>query len=389
MGKEKREGKRKMNAIRVIHCADVHIGAELSSLGSHAGQRREEVFGTFENIVSRCREEKIQLLLISGDLFESSGIDKNYVDSVKQTLKKIPDTIVAISPGNHDYISVDSPYLENGWPENVHIFKSGLEYMEFRDLGLRLWGAAFTGSYCDESMLKPVKIPDDNFINICIMHGDLVTENQTSRYNPITARQIGTSGMDYIALGHIHKRTEILSAGSTYYAYCGCPEGQGFDELDAKGIYQGTVGKGHCALEFCPVCKRMNLEISVDIGGVSSCSEIPGKILSALKQQYGASYPDHLYHVILDGSIDPALRLDCAAITARMESQTYFMKISDHTRPAVNLDALAEELSLKGIFTRRMKEKIAHASGSDREKYERAWQLGIKAFDGEVAYHED
>ena len=58
-----------------------------------------------------------------------------------------------------------------------------------------------------------LKEADDNMINILIYHGDLVSENQTSKYNPITVREIENSNFDYIALGHIHSATTLQRAG--------------------------------------------------------------------------------------------------------------------------------------------------------------------------------
>ena len=78
-----------------------------------------------------------------------------------------------------------------------------------------------------------------------------------SDYNSVTPGFIESSGMDYIALGHIHKHTEIRRLGKTFYAYPGCPEGMGFDELGEKGVYIGEISKGGNSLEFLPTARRM------------------------------------------------------------------------------------------------------------------------------------
>lgn len=382
-----------MNQIKILHCADFHLGAELSSIGSHAKQRREEILITFYRIVTICKEEDIELLLIAGDLFEGSNTDRNIINSVKEALASIPNTIVAIAPGNHDYVSIDSPFADGVWPENVHIFQLGLESIEFREKGLRLWGAGFTSTYVNQPLLVETDIPEDDKINICVMHGDLVAENQTSNYNPISPALIRLSGMDYLALGHIHKRTTVLQSGGTQYAYCGCPEGKGFDELDEKGVYIGTITKGRADLAFRPVCKRMNLEVHVDISSAATNTEVAEIAIHTIKNQYGEKFAEHLYKVILEGALDAGFAPDCVAIALRLQNALYFIKIRDATHLAINFEELAKETSLKGIFTRKMLDKLNQSLESNREQealqYKRALYIGIKAFDSEVTLNEN
>jgi exonuclease SbcD len=382
-----------MNQIKILHCADLHLGAELSAIGNQAKQRREELLITFYNIVSICKEENIKLLLIAGDLFDGSNTDKNIIYSVKESLSQIPNTIVAIAPGNHDYVSIDSPFANGVWAENVHIFQSGLQSIEFKGIGLRLWGAGFTSTYVTRSLFHEMDFLQDDQINICVMHGDLVAENQTSNYNPISATQIRFSGMDYLALGHIHKRTDLLQSGATYYAYCGCPEGKGFDELDEKGFYIGTITKGRADLTFCPVCRRMNLEIHVKINSAATNNEVAEIVIHTIKQKYRETFADHLYKVILEGALDEGFAPDCVAIALMLQSELYFIKIKDETHLAINFDELSKETSLKGIFVRKMLDKLNQSIASNNEQgaseYRRALYIGIKAFDSEVTLDEN
>ena len=382
-----------MSKIKILHCADLHIGAELASIGNKARQRKEEILMTFDNIVHICKEENIELLLIAGDLFQSSNVDNAIVNSVKTSLKSIPSTIVAIAPGNHDYISIDSPFLNDDWPDNVHIFKSKLEAIEFEKIGLRLWGAGFTSTYVTSPMLDIIDVPSDDMVNICAIHGELICENQTSNYNPISATQLRFGNMDYVALGHIHKRSDVLKVGNTYYAYCGCPEGQGFDELDEKGVYVGTITKGKCDLEFRPISKRMNVELHANISGANTNNEVAEIVLRTIKIKYGELYGNHLYKVILEGAIDGNFKLDCEAVAIRLESKVYFIKLRDETHIEIDINSLAKEASLKGIFVQKMMNKINKSldSGNDAnvDQYRKALYIGLKAFDGEVGYNEN
>lgn len=114
-----------------------------------------------------------------------------------------------------------------------------------------------------------------------------------SRYRPIPLQQIAQSGLDYLALGHVHACSGVQLAGKTAYAYPGCPEGRGFDELGDKGFLAGEVDKGSVKLRFVPFAKRRYEIVTVDVTG----REPLEAICEALPQHTEAD----IYRVILTG----------------------------------------------------------------------------------------
>jgi DNA repair protein SbcD/Mre11 len=385
-----------LKQVKIMHCADMHLGAELKTLGRRAVTRRVEMKRTFMNILKLCQVENIQLLLIAGDLFDNVHVQENMLEEVRDGFASLTDTIVAISPGNHDPLTEDSPYLlKDFWPENVIIFKSKLEKFDIESLGVHLWGAAFTGTYEIMPLLQSSTIPNvnngdyqDEFINICIIHGDFVAPKQKSNYNPITETQLRNSRMDYVAMGHIHKQTEVLKAGDTYYAYSGCPEGRGFDELDEKGVYLGTISKGLCRLEFKRTCQRMNVELHVDIAEALNSKMATDIVRDKMIAKYGESFSENLYKVILEGMISNNASIDCDVIKNEL-SEIFFVKIKDHTTIEVDFDTIDTETTLRNIFIRKMLERINDAKPDQKESLNTALKLGMKAFSGEVKYNED
>lgn len=379
-----------MKQVKILHCGDVHLGSELTTLGRSAVTRRAEIKKTFMNILKLCQTEEIELLLIAGDLFDNVHVNQNTLEEIKNGFTSLKNTIVAIAPGNHDPLTEDSPYLaKDFWPENVIIFKSQLEYIEIKNLGVRLFGAAFKETYVETPMLKNITVPKDEMINICVLHGELVPSNKKSNYNPITETQLKNSKMDYVALGHIHKQTDVLKAGNTYYAYSGCPEGRGFDELDEKGVYLGMVSKSFCKLKYHKLCKRMNIELHVDISDVINSKIATDIILDKMKSKYRDTYPDNLYKVVLDGMIAENVCIDSDEIKAALNDEVFFIKIKDNTTINIDFDSIAKEATLKSIFVRKMLQRINVSKPEERKCLDSALKLGIKAFFGEVKYNED
>ena len=73
--------------LKIVHCADLHIGASSSHLPSDlAAQRSEELRAAFLNIINYCKEKSVDALLICGDLFDSPKPLKKDCDFVRNAL---------------------------------------------------------------------------------------------------------------------------------------------------------------------------------------------------------------------------------------------------------------------------------------------------------------
>lgn len=376
-----------MNTVKILHCADIHIGASLSFLGAAAENRRRETLLTFEKIVDLCNYNNVQVLAIAGDLFDSDSVEKSFVDAVFQKIASVPNIKVIFAAGNHDPLNSQSPFVKYRTPENLYILGVNETVFTFSDINLRVYGRSFETAFLNGKPSPDIKPQNDGFINLMVQHGELKSDLE-SEYNSITREFILSSGMDYIALGHIHQKTEIGHLGNTYFAYCGCPEGQGFDELGEKGVLMGEIGKNICNLEFIPTAKRLHIHEKIDIINTEP-SAITEKCLETLKNIYGDTYTENLYKLELTGEIPPETVIDVADITARLSEKVYFVKIKDGTQPAINLETISQEKSLRGIFVKKMLEKINNADNEDRKKYERALELGLKAFISEVKFDEN
>lgn len=82
--------------------------------------------------------------------------------------------------------------------------------------------------------------------------------------------------------------------GSVPYAYCGCPEGRGFDELGDKGFLAGQVSLEGAELQFVPFARRRYRIMEVDVTDGD-----PAALVSAALP---AGAEEDIYRVVLTGS---------------------------------------------------------------------------------------
>lgn len=377
-----------MNTVKILHCADIHIGAAESFLGIAADKRRYETLLTFERIIDTAASEGVRIIAAAGDIFDSNRVEEGLVNAVFEKIASVPEIKVVLALGNHDPMSAQSPFKNRKLPQNLYVLGTKDDCITFDDLKARVYGRSFEDVYLKGEERFSITPPEDGYVNLMVLHGELKSD-LNSNYNSVTAGFIKQSGMDYIALGHVHKRTEPQKTGDTYYAYCGCPEGQGFDETDEKGVYIGEIGRGLCELQFVPISKRRHICESVDITGITSSAEISAAVTAQLKEKYGDGFGENLYKIELTGSVKEDFNLNLTEILSRVSEKVYFAKIKDRTELLIDTEKLANEVSLKGLFVKNMLEKISNAPDGERAELENALKLGLKAFGTEVAYDED
>ena len=371
-------------------------------------QRKAEVLQSFLRIVEYCRDEEVDILLIAGDLFDSENVEEAVIQQIKAAFSTIPATDVYIAPGNHDPYTITSPYRQSGWSGNVTIFGSTPRVIENREKGCRIWGCGFESCYVTDRLLMGVRLPKDELINIGILHGQLVGKSGKSEYNAITDEDIEKSGIDYLALGHVHRQTKVNRIGDTLYAYSGTIEGQGFDEDGIKGFYTGELsklllGRHELITEYVSTSRRRYYHVDVDVSGATDRAEVVDRICRAAQSVTEDDaftvllsenrVEDNLYKITLTGDIGEDAAVSVEELSAQLSGKFFYIKLRDNTRLLLDYEELAKENSLKGMYTARMLDGIRAQEQAGNEKgaglYRKALELGIRAFDGEVGVDEN
>ncbi|MBR2481704.1 MAG: DNA repair exonuclease, partial [Oscillospiraceae bacterium] len=186
--------------------------------------------------------------------------------------------------------------------------------------------------------------------------------------------EIAATGLDYLALGHIHQQSAVQKAGQTHWAYPGCPEGRGFDELGEKGVLAGEIGKGSAELRFMPLARRKYEILTVDV--------TDREAEEAVRQALPASAAMDIIRVRLVGETEEK-GVDLYRLQERLGGLCYALELRDETTVRLDLAAAAGEESLRGLFLRRMREKIADAETDEEKRIaEDALRMGLAALSG-------
>ena len=357
--------------IRILHAADLHMDSPFEGLSSQqASLRRREQRGLLHRLAELAEESGAQLMLLAGDLLDSTEAYAETGAMLVSALGKL-NIPVFIAPGNHDFYSLRSPYARLQLPENVHIFtESRLQSVVLEDLGVRVWGAGYTDRVCPPLLEGFAPVKEADMLDILCFHGELAP--LTSPYAPCSEEELAQSGIDYVAMGHIHRFSGLRQAGKTYYAWPGCPEGRGFDETGEKGVILADVAQGRCKLRFVPLCSRRYETLRIEVGEDALASA-----LAALPE----GTERDIYRLVFCGECDGGV--DLAAVRSAIEERFFALQLRDETRPRRELWEAVDENSLTGLFLRRMRSRLeAAADDAERQRLLTALRCGLSALEG-------
>ena len=357
--------------LKFIHAADLHLDSAFAALSPEkARQRRREGRFLVERLAELTRREGADALLISGDLFDGREVYPETLECLRDSFAAL-DARVFIAPGNHDPYRSGGAYERVNWSENVHIFKSGhIEAVEWAEKHAVIYGAAFTATQRFDRPLEGFAAPKDGRIHLMVLHADV--GGGESSYGGVRSDEIAASGLHYLALGHIHQRSVPEKTGETVWAYPGCTEGHGFDETGEKGVLIGEIGEGSMALRFHPLAKRKYEILTVDVTDRDT--------EAAVRQALPASAETDHIRVRLVGETE---KIDCCRLQEKLGGLCYALELRDETRLRIDLTEAAGEDSLRGLFLRRMREKIAAAETEEEKRIaEDALRMGLAALSG-------
>jgi len=371
--------------VRIFHAADFHLDARPPAfLGrDRAAQRREERLLAFNRIMAMARECEAELVLIAGDLFEDSHVRRQTVRRAAEEFRRLAPAWVLIAPGNHDPFTPEGFYRAYDWPENVHVFRPGWSQWPLPDGRCVVSGFGWDRPRITEPMLAQCPRAPSDCIHIVLLHGDVLAVNDDSPYLPVRSEDLAACEADYIALGHVH-RAEPPAAGPLGQNWMnpGAPEPLDFGEsANLRGVVLGTVGKGERDLRLEPVEPTREYRLcTVAVDGLDGEPAVAERVRRCLP-------PEHrrrdLVRVRLTGTLEPGVKLSTAELAGLLEGDFYFLELKDATRPAYDIEGLAQERGLRGEFVRLMRERIAAAAGeSEREELREALELGLAALEG-------
>ncbi len=271
-----------MSSIKFIHAADLHLDSPfvgLKHMPAKLFERvRESTFLSFSKIIRCAIEEKVDFVLLSGDLYDEDERSLKAQIRLKKEFERLAeaDIQVYVIHGNHDHMG--GKWLELDWPSNVHVFSSHhvevKEYKRNQTPLAYIYGYSYPARAVYENMTHQyIKKENRDVYHIGMLHGSMEGNKEHDVYCPFKLNELIDKDFDYWALGHIHKR-QILHLLHPVIAYSGNIQGRHRKESGRKGCYLVQMEQGSTRNTFVATDEIGWEELKVSIEGLQTISEL-------------------------------------------------------------------------------------------------------------------
>ena len=344
--------------MKFIHTGDIHWGMTPDADKPWGSERAQAIKDTFKKIIAQAGKMQADCLFISGDLFHRQPLvrDLKEVNYLFSTLKK---TKVVFIIGNHDYLKVDSYYLDFPWSENVTCLRGKeCESVVFEDLDTEVYGLSYHTREIKEPKYNDLQPEKKAGFSILLGHGG------DAKHIPIDRKKLLLSGFDYIALGHIH-RPEMIEPDRM--AYAGALEPIDQNDIGPHGFIEGEYNEGKLSISFVPWACREYIPLELDT------KECPTNLAfqETVRMRMAAKGMQHIYKVLLQGYRDPDIVYDLDAC----RKLGNIVSVQDESVPDYDFERLMRVHA--GDIAGRYIQTLYHKDMSDTER--KALYYGIHA----------
>jgi DNA repair exonuclease SbcCD nuclease subunit len=357
--------------------ADVHLGARHADLGEQAAAQRERQFAAFTAAVDLAIAEKVDVVLIAGDLFDSNTQPKRSVERVAGEVRRLVGATIrtVIIPGTHDVYDRSSLFrvhdvaaLAGSGPDDdlVTVLTPDRPSVHLAACDVVVHGPVFATKRAPHSPLRDLKIGagDGATWHVGMVHGSLSIPDRTDRDEVVfTREEIEATGLDYLALGHWHS-AQKGKAGSTTWAYSGAPEPVAVTQDGAGKVLlvelNETNAKRTVAIDERVVGRTRFEKLDID---AATIGDQPA-VLAAIAAK---SDPDLVLDARLTGVRPDELDLSTDEIEDRLKGSFLKLRVRDVSTPALTRGNLPSPDTIPGAFIRNVEGRIAEleADGSD------------------------
>ncbi len=214
--------------LKFLHVADVHLDTSFYSKNENLRKKlRDGIRKSFSKAVDLCIDEKVQGLLIAGDLFDNDRLSFKTEQFLIREFCRLKDNNIKVfyATGNHDPGHMSYRVNSIKWPDNVYLFKDNeIKRVDIKDFNGKTLGKIISCGHRtnndSRNLVKAFPQREGKIPHIGLVH-TMVTNVKNSenhnRYLPCSKEDLESKNYDYWALGHIHKRLRVSDRCDIYY----------------------------------------------------------------------------------------------------------------------------------------------------------------------------
>ena len=233
-----------MTRIRFVHAADLHldspfVGIKAVAPDNVASALHDATFAAYENIIELCIDERVDALLVAGDVYDSADRSLRAQLKFVDGLKRLDEAGIRsfVCHGNHDPLDGWEARLD--YPASCTRFGPEFEAVPVFEADPEravVHGISYPTRDVYDNLVPRLGTVDPNAFSIGLMHANVDGNAEHALYAPCSLADLESSDISYWALGHVHTR-QVLSDRSPTVVYPGNSQGRHPNEPGARGVY--------------------------------------------------------------------------------------------------------------------------------------------------------
>ena len=356
-------------SFRFVHAADLHLDTPFRGIGQLNSTVRDNLrdasLNAFDDLIQFCITSDAAFLLIAGDIYDGADRSVRAQLRFRAGVQELSERGVStyIVHGNHD--PMDGWAAIHDWPPGVHIFSSeDVERVDVERDGTVLasiYGMSYPKRDVSENLaLRFRRDPASHGLHIGLLHCTVGPSQEHERYSPCELLQLCDRGMDYWALGHLHRHRVLHE--TPWVVYSGNLQGRSLkpSELGPKGALLVSVEQESIqSVEFVELDRVRFLSVELDISDLTDIAAIRQALLAeteARKQAHvnrglllrgnlrgrGRAHADLKHPNAMND-----LLLEVQSSTQESRPFVWWTAIRDHTKSEID----RESIRLRGDFS--------------------------------------
>lgn len=277
-----------------LHAADLHLDTPFHGIGQVSGRigdaLRDASLDAFDALIALAIREDVRFVLLAGDLYDGANRGIRAQHRFLKGLERLSARGIRtfIAHGNHDPLNGWSAIKT--WPPGVRVFgheeveRHAIRPSDTEGSGDEAPYATIHGiSYAHAAMHANLSLrfrrgPEPG-LHLGVLHCNVGNNREHDAYSPCSLDDLKSAGMDYWALGHVHRR-QIL-AREPWIVYPGNLQGRSPkpSEREPKGALVVSVSDGRIQEpRFEPLDRIRFAALEVDLAELDDLAGLQRKL---------------------------------------------------------------------------------------------------------------
>ena len=285
--------------MKFIHFADAHLDSPFRGLSFLPSKEFNQIYQAADKSLTRIVDlalaEKVDLVLIAGDTFDSAKPSPRSQLFFAQQIKRLTDAQIQVVMifGNHDHMRREdllvnqSPYFKL-LGANEAVEKATFKTKD--NFNYDVVGFSYLNNHITEDKIPDFPGKEHNY-TFGLMHAqEKEADSRKNVYAPFTVSEVQALNYDYFALGHIHARRNLSE--KPWIVYSGNIQGRHINEMGAKGCYLGVIDENtkKISIEFKTTGPILWQGVQFELDTQISKADLQNEIIASLNNAKQKTY---------------------------------------------------------------------------------------------------